>query len=426
MNDFDVLIIGDGFTSLLTAANLARAEPRPRIGVIGRSVDWGPGLAFGRCHAHHLLNVPAAHMGAFPEKPDDFLRWLEANVDAKILKSFEEPDRPLPRAFVPRRLYGEHLREIAWKTLPLVTYINDTVNAISKDENIFTTTGNIDTYRAEKIVLATGVPPSAQKNNDEIDPWDFDFEVLKNSSQNVTIIGTGLTMVDIISTLENIHFKGKITAISRRGLLPAAHGENDAASVAAPFADDFLPLTGSLPQKMKNFRTNIRLLAKHGVAWQAYFNLIRPHISELWQHLSAEEQRVFIKKILPYWNVLRHRQPQKTRAMLDRLISEGQLKVTTIKSKTGKSSYTFNCRGPDYSFASVPLIDGLLKKNLLRRHQNGMGIEVDHMLCAFEENGERKIFIPGMLSAGNFLEATAVPDLRRQCATVASALLSRP
>ena len=66
MPDYDIAIIGDGFCSLLTAADLSRGNKK--IIVIGKAVDpeknWGLGVAYGQCHPQHLLNVPAARMGA--------------------------------------------------------------------------------------------------------------------------------------------------------------------------------------------------------------------------------------------------------------------------------------------------------------------------------------------------------------------------
>ncbi len=40
-----------------------------RIGTIGE------GIAYGTRNPAHLLNVPAGRMGAWPDKPEDFLAW---------------------------------------------------------------------------------------------------------------------------------------------------------------------------------------------------------------------------------------------------------------------------------------------------------------------------------------------------------------
>src|SRR5207302_9751294 len=53
----------------------------------------GRGIAYASPEPFHLLNVPAAGMSAFPDRPDDFVRWSGASPDQ----------------FLARAVYGDYL-----------------------------------------------------------------------------------------------------------------------------------------------------------------------------------------------------------------------------------------------------------------------------------------------------------------------------
>jgi uncharacterized NAD(P)/FAD-binding protein YdhS len=428
MPDFDVAIIGDGFCSLLTAANLSRTEKEitgKKIIVIGRAQDpeknWGLGVAYGQCHPQHLLNVPAARMGAFADKPEDFLQWLRANISIETLAKFVNDGRPLTHAFMPRVFYAQYLRGIAKSVLPKVKYRAGEVTDINYRDGLFSIAVGGEAITASYALLATGVPPIVVlKNDPELsDPWTTDFSIFKTSKNPVVILGTGLTMIDVVSSLAAQGFKGKIHAVSRRGLLPEMHAAKE--SDLKAMVPHFKPIKGTLAEKIAAFRRNAKACMSAKVPWQCYMDYVRPYTPELWQQLSAEEQNIFIRKILPYWNIHRHRQPRETAMMLMRLMQAGQLVIHKGKIDIPDASHIFNCRGPDYSLPSDSLLKPLLDKGLIALQENGMGISVDQTLSATGK-AQRKLFIAGTLTAGNFLEATSVPELRIQCATIAANL----
>ncbi|WP_010545164.1 FAD/NAD(P)-binding protein, partial [Sphingomonas elodea] len=100
-----VAIVGAGFSGTLQAINLIRHEG-PRATLIERAPVAGTGLAYGAAHPSHLLNVRAANMSAFPDDPGHLVRWLEARGVENAATSF-----------VPRRVYGEYLREMLEEAL---------------------------------------------------------------------------------------------------------------------------------------------------------------------------------------------------------------------------------------------------------------------------------------------------------------------
>ena len=89
----------------MVAVHLLRGARRPLdISLIERRSAMGQGLAYSTTLGTHVLNVPAARMGAFAESIDDFQRWLKAL----------EPEFGAFAAdgFVPRIWYGTYLRAI--------------------------------------------------------------------------------------------------------------------------------------------------------------------------------------------------------------------------------------------------------------------------------------------------------------------------
>ena len=81
------LIVGGGFSGTMMAAQLARRGLR--VALVEGAGRAGQGTAYSTRDEVHLLNVPAAKMSAWPERPDDF---IAAGHDAG--------------AFAPRRALG--------------------------------------------------------------------------------------------------------------------------------------------------------------------------------------------------------------------------------------------------------------------------------------------------------------------------------
>src|SRR5437868_8568937 len=95
--DDPVAIVGGGFSGTIIAAQLARRGIASVL--IDGSGRAGKGVAYSTTEPAHLLNVPAEAMSAWPDDPDHFARYFEA----------EEGDR---RGYAQRRLFARYLGEI--------------------------------------------------------------------------------------------------------------------------------------------------------------------------------------------------------------------------------------------------------------------------------------------------------------------------
>jgi uncharacterized NAD(P)/FAD-binding protein YdhS len=75
---YDVAVVGSGFSAIALTINLLRSlPPTASIAVIGDDRGFGRGTAYRTEFYLHRLNVPAARMSVFPDKPDDFVEWLK-------------------------------------------------------------------------------------------------------------------------------------------------------------------------------------------------------------------------------------------------------------------------------------------------------------------------------------------------------------
>ena len=93
------------------------------------------------------------------------------------------------------------------------------------------------------------------------------------SEASVLVLGTGLTMVDVVLSLLDQKHLGPIVALSRRGLLPRRMRRR------AP--TDFLaerPLPRRVLQALMLIRHEIRTAAENKYDWRSVIDALRPYI----------------------------------------------------------------------------------------------------------------------------------------------------
>ena len=253
-------------------------------------------------------------------------------------------------------------------------------------------------------------------------------EDVARSGSPALLIGTGLTMVDLVLSLDATGHQGKILALSRRGLIPRSHADFD----PAPVDQGDVP-SGSVRRLWRWLR---RRSAE--VGWRAAVDSLRPHSHPLWQSLDEDQQRRFLRHARPWWDVHRHRIAPEVGATIARMVADGRLEIIAGRIATvdalpeglkvgyrrrGKQdvhaesfAYAFNCTGPLHSIArsNDPLLRSLLDGGEIRPDRLGIGIEVDGTCRAGEH-----LWAMGPLTKGRYWEIIAVPDIREQAAQVA-------
>jgi uncharacterized NAD(P)/FAD-binding protein YdhS len=459
-------IIGGGFSGLMTLRHLVDSSDKPLfIRLYDKRPQIAKGLAYKSSDPAHLLNVPAAKMGAFADSPQDFWEWMQANAAKwqRLHPDFEKAEYK-EDSFVPRMIYAAYLKDVLCQTLKLakqrqhhVEVRTFMVRHVSEDLRVTDTSGEV--WQADRVILATGHPgarhfPFERLKNDRgflHELWDeraelywawFERKEWDNQSHAV-ILGTGLSAVDMLHSLHTRGFKGKITMISRHGKLPKVH-KLPKKPHQMPDILEFPRTALGIYQKLHQAIERSDLEERD---WRGVIDSIRPITNQLWERFPMNEKRRFLSNFLSWWNVLRHRMPQESFDLVTDLQSSGQLQLMPghvlhlsrdqsrftmcIKQRGSEESHCFstdtiiNACGFNYDIAESgsPFLMDLRDRELIEISPLRMGIRTDG---AYRAHGLAygRIYALGPLLFGERLESTAVPELRQQAKECAQIVLN--
>ncbi|GHG98129.1 FAD/NAD(P)-binding protein [Comamonas sp. JC664] len=476
---WDVAIVGGGASGTLLAANLLRSARAPlRVALVERSGRAGLGLAYSTTSSCHLLNVPAAKMGAFTEDPEHFLRWVRR----------EQPGTP-PGAFIARQRYGRYLesvlREARANAAPGVhlDVVSDEVVSVEEaSDAVRLVLADGAWLEAGMAVLALGnAPPSNLRVSDgglyvsrryHRSPWAPDALRGVKAQDDVLLIGTGLTMVDTVLSLMAQGHQGHIHALSRHGLLPHVHQEAAPSAYAAPGIRDALralrqelrrehpeaarpeghpPLAVRIRPVLRLVRREVKRAAEAGADWRTVVDALRPVSVPLWQRLPVNERRRFLRHLRTYWDVHRHRMAPSIGETVERLRREGQLTLHAghIRSFALEDSgvevrlrprgrgdqeaalhvqHVINCTGPEGAMTrGHPVLGGLVETGRVSPDALGMGLAADAAGALLDIQGRAsgRLYTLGPPRRGELWETTAVPEIRGHARNLAWHLLRR-
>jgi uncharacterized NAD(P)/FAD-binding protein YdhS len=368
-------------------------------------------------------------MSAWPDDPDDFaLRFATEGGER--------------RGFAERRLFGRYLCEILDRANGKIEVVEQTaVGATRAADGWEVELGDGSRIAARSLVVATGNQEpaaldvfAAAADRFVSNPWGVTAQAavreLAVSGESVLLVGTGLTMVDLVLSLEAAGYRGRMVALSRRGLIPRSHAEFEPAPVEAGDvpSGDLLALSRWLRRRSAQ------------VGWRAAVDSLRPHTQALWQSLGTERQRRFLRHARPWWDAHRSRIAPEVARTIAALIGEERLEIVagrTLSSRRDGSgltveirrrrsrapetlsvAYAFNCTGPLHSLSRTKdaLLRSLIDAGHVRPDPLDIGLSVDGRSRA---SGAHRIWALGPLTKGSFWEIIAVPDIRVQAASVA-------
>ncbi len=445
-----IAVIGAGFSGTLLSLHLLRHCPPPtRLVLIERNSQFGRGLAYATDNASHILNVPAARMSAFHDRPGDFHNWLITQP------GYQEAG---PQTFAPRRAFGAYIRallndEIKRSARDRLELVKGSVIGLDRSTRRLLLTLDRDrSLEADFAVLATGnFPPEPVSTRDpgfydtpfyRPDPWASDALAGLDPDASILLLGTGLTSVDAVISLLDQGHRGPIHAISRRGLVPRRHAAvRMPAAEHEPFPTAINALTRFLRQE------SARAIAQ-GSSWQPIIDELRPFTVDMWQTMSLKDRRRFLRHLRPWWDVHRHRMAGEVAERIEAARAEGQLRIHVgrvrdyaVNGARVEVSYQprqaetlasievariVNCAGPgaDYDRIADPLIRGLLRDGVVRPDPLRLGLDVTGNCALLNKAGaiSRRLFAVGPVTKGAFWEMTAVPDIRRQTEKLAEYL----
>ena len=137
------------------------------------------------------------------------------------------------------------------------------------------------------------------------------------------VVGTGLTMADIVATLDRRGHRGPVTAVSRRGLLSRGHAFGDIPK-RNWFAES-APCHTALGL-CRAVRGQVAAAAREGQPWQAVFDDMRAHAGRIWACLNVTERRRLLRHLRPFWDVHRFRVAPQVEQTIGRLQAGGQFR----------------------------------------------------------------------------------------------------
>lgn len=431
-------VIGGGFAGGLFALKLAAARPRWSILLIESGDRPGRGLAYGACGPNHLLNVPVSRMevGLEPRFED----WLRQQPDLPG-DALAESGGMLADAFVTRRSFGDYMEQrIAEALAPqggtgLRLVQAKAVSLAETPRQIMLANGRA--LPVDIAVLATGniasrLPVEAKPSPRIIhDPWSPGALDHVAPGQNVLLVGSGLTMVDVIVSLRDRGHTGRICAVSRHGLLPKRHR-------AGQSWPAFLGETVSPREALHIIRTQTNAARRQGVPWQRVFDAARPAVASVWHRWSMGQRAQFLRHLRTPWDIHRHRMAGQVAAIVEQALESGRLTVragrilaldehrdgitAVIRPRGGRiatleTGVVINCTGPqtDVRKTNHPLLSDMLRRGLIQPDPLGQGAESED--CAMVSGSgaiSDWLFALGALTRPAWWEITAVPEITAQ------------
>ncbi|WBA43767.1 FAD/NAD(P)-binding protein [Hymenobacter canadensis] len=453
-----ITILGGGFSGSMVALQLARqpgawhggtvhlVEPRPVP---------GPGLAYTARRPEYLLNVRAAALSAFPDQPTHFTDWLQANGLA------------CEQSFCSRQTYGRYLQELVAGLLagPAANGLQFEWHPQAATAAEMSPDGRRATVHlpdgtaliSDAVVLALGnFPPLSPAGpgaylthpNFHGNPWAAGALRTIGLDEEVLLIGSGLTAVDVLLGLRADGHRAPVTIVSRHQRWPVVHGP-----ATAPYPSFYhtdLQDLASVGAVLATVRRRIRQAAAQGHDWRPVFDSLRPHLGQIWAAWPPAEQARFLRHLASLWAVLRHRSPPQNDAIMRDMLATGQarmhlgrvrgisvadnhdLLVHTQHQHTEsvlRTQHVVSCTGPllDYSRISDPLVVSLRDAGQLVPDALRLGIQTDARGALLNRHGQpsQVLFTLGPSRRPAYFESTAVPELREQAVALARELASR-
>jgi uncharacterized NAD(P)/FAD-binding protein YdhS len=443
-----VAVIGGGLSGSLCAMRIAMlAGHRVHITLVERrSPQLHRGVAYSATLSQQLLNVPAGNMSLFPERPTDLLEYIATELPQVGAEDF-----------LPRDRYGAYVAQRFREVFPAeradgLTVVPAAAVALVRAERGYgVQLDNGDRLTADVVVLALGnappahVPgltPAALAHPGYIDwPWRHGVLGAIAPDDPVFFAGAGLTMTDLLLSLDDQGHRGPVIVVSRNGRLPLPHAPRAPYTPRQPMPEaPYIVL-----DLMRWLRREAALSAADGVPWQQLMDHVKPYVRTWWQGMDAGERARFLRHARPFWEVHRHRMPRDVR---DRLVTmvhsgrvrlwagrvvevapEGELLRVVVRGRaaprptTVRVRHLVNCTGPqaDTRRLDQPLIADMLARGLATWDALHLGLATDAIGAVIDVEGRPSpdLFAVGPLCKATLWECTAVPEIRVQARALA-------
>jgi uncharacterized NAD(P)/FAD-binding protein YdhS len=254
-------------------------------------------------------------------------------------------------------------------------------------------------------------------------------------------------MLDVLLDLRARGVTAPVRAVSRHGLLPLAHREQD----TPPPALDMNALLQhhGVRACLRIVRSKVREAEAAGGDWRDVVGALRPLTPALWQGLPVAERARFLRHARAYWEVHRHRCAPELAARMQDEIGAGTLKLlagrlcgfdeqadsvrVSLRPRGGDARVDLevgtvvNCTGPESDARTLrePLLAHLRAGGHIVSDEFGLGFRTSPEGALLDREGKASgvMFYAGPFLKADYWEATAVPELREHVARVAKAVV---
>jgi uncharacterized NAD(P)/FAD-binding protein YdhS len=449
-------IVGGGFTGAVLAIHAVRASTGPLdIVVLEPRPELGRGVAYSTRDRNHRINVPSDRLDIVAGEPGAATAWLHAHG---ILPNPACEDGT--GAYVPRADYGAYIGNVLTRTLAAasdrvrLSHLRTMATEVRGKAGAWQIlTGSGERIAADRVALCFGHavpalpcrlgPGVAESSRLVADPWASDALAGIGPEASVLVVGTGLTMADVVTSLGAGGHHGPITAISRRGLLPKAHGI---------FRTD-LEVVGAHPPAtaLDLLRLVRRQIASVDpvLGWHSVVDSLRTALPDIWSGLPVAEKRHVVRRLLPFWEVHRFRIAPQIDAALAQAQAVGRLAVERAAItglglsadgrleaalRHGRGDETERrwfdavvlCTGPERDVSRNPLVAALLADGIASLDAVGLGLAVDRRSHVLDRDGRRRpgLYAFGPMTRGSFGEMTGAPDIAQHIERTVGSLLA--
>lgn len=432
-----ITIVGAGYAGSTLATELATTyDTDLDVCLVGTPGNFGGGTAYGDARGEHLLNARAGQLGATADKPAGFARWLNLSEHARD-------------AFLPRAAYGEYLLDRlhdAEATSTNLTTLEHEVIEIDRlpGRGFRVHLDDGSRFESDRVVLAVGaLPPQrlpgvgprlSRDPRYVASPWQAGELERIDRDARLLVVGTGLTMVDIVATLNRRGHRGPIVALSRHGLLPQAHTDVAADPVELPprllrtlHDSDLRALTAA-----------VRRLSRRVDDWRVVVDALRPELQDFWRGMSPTQRAQFLRHARPYWESHRHRMAPKVAAEIEGARASGRLQIVagrllragitdeglyalirrrgSVEAERHEFDVLVRATGLDTDITRTthPLVQHLVAAGTITPDALGLGMRVsrDSEALDAEDQPVPGLYCIGALARGECWEMTAINELR--------------
>jgi uncharacterized NAD(P)/FAD-binding protein YdhS len=412
--------------------------PPVEIHTFEKTSSIGAGLAYGTKHDFHLLNMRASTMSLFREAPADFTNWLRGSGESH----HDE--------YVPRRLFGDYIRQRYAETLnaaagshiSVVQHHSEVTDCQDIGDRVVLTSSS-GRMSVDYFIMCPGhLPRRISDDSGSYEqsprylhsPWEAEQYGQIHRDATVGILGTSLTAVDVLLTLENSDFGGSMLCFSRKRSLPKVQGpyvkyplrhitherlrqltddftcELTLREVQALFAQELETVVDAgrlCRRRLEPGSASVARTLEHDLfeaesgrtLWYSALDATGTIIPLIWRHMSSEAKTHFLAVHESMWTMFRHCMPATNARKLlglaraDRLHVHTGLEHITYDQQRAQFEVTFRNEGKpcqrrvDYlvnatgTTFSLDRIDSPLFENMRRRGQmlaNPLGgVEVD-------------------------------------------------